>query len=105
MLYKLPEDIQELIWKQVFKASLDCIIDQHIFENDYEDDIIFITEETKKDVYFMGRVHKYVNEAMGLYYNALTENKVAQLDRYRCHINSSLRQTLFETVYRIAKGF
>ena len=51
MLYKLPYDLQELIWKKVFTASLDCIVNQHIFKTEYDDDMIFITEELKKISY------------------------------------------------------
>ena len=53
MLYKLPYDLQELVWRQVFKDRLDCIVDQHIFKTEYDDDIIYITDELKKDILFV----------------------------------------------------
>ena len=63
MLYTLPYDLQELIWKQVFKLSLNCIVDQHIFKTSFDDDMIFITDELKKDILFAKRVRNYMKKS------------------------------------------
>ena len=100
MLYNLPEDLQELVWKHFFKLSLNCIVDQHIFQTEYDDDMIFITEELKKDILFAKRVRNYMKKVLSLYSDKLEH--ISQLDRYRCHIISSFTQTMEESVYRIS---
>ena len=95
MLYTLQK------WKQVFKLSLNCIVNQNKFKTKYDNDIVFITNELKKDLYFVKRVRNTITGILSLYADQLEH--ISPLDIYRCHISSMYLQTIAESIFRISK--